>query len=85
MKNKIVDIVCLCLVGAVFGGTALWNLVQPNRPTVSETEKRKLAAMPELTVSSLTDGAISRGSPPLSPTPLWRGTGWWAFPGGWIR
>ena len=61
MKNKIVDIVCLCLVGAVFGGTALWNLVQPNRPTVSETEKRKLAAMPELTVSSLTDGSYFAG------------------------
>ena len=61
MKNKIVDIVCLCLVGAIFGGTALWNLVQPNRPTVSETEKRKLAAMPELTVSSLTDGSYFAG------------------------
>ena len=61
MKNKIVDIVCLCLVGAVFGGAALWNLVQPNRPTVSEMEKRRLAAMPELTVSSLTDGSYFAG------------------------
>ena len=61
MKNKLVDIVCLCAVGVIFGGTALWNLIQPNRPTISETEKRTLAAMPELTVSSLTDGSYFAG------------------------
>ncbi len=61
MKNKIVDIVCLCAVGVLFGGTALWNLIQPNRPTVSESEKRTLAAMPELTASSLTDGSYFAG------------------------
>ena len=61
MKNKIVDIVCLCAVGVLFGGTALWNLIHPNRPTVSESEKRTLAAMPELTASSLTDGSYFAG------------------------
>ena len=61
MKNKIVDIVCLCAVGAVFGGLALWNAVQPNRPTESMSEKRKLAEMPRFTVTSLADGSYFSG------------------------
>ena len=61
MKNKLVDIVCVCVVGALFGGIALWNLVQPNRPVISESEKRKLAAMPEFSVSSLADGSYFAG------------------------
>ena len=59
--NKIVDIACVALVGVIFGGAALWNLVQPNRPTVSESEKRMLAAMPEFSFSSLADGSYFAG------------------------
>ena len=60
-NNKIVDIVCVALVGAIFGGTALWNIVQPNRPTISESEKRMLATMPEFSLSSLADGSYFAG------------------------
>ena len=56
-NNKIVDIVCVALVGAIFGGTALWNIVQPDRPTVSESEKRMLATMPSFSLSALADGS----------------------------
>lgn len=61
MKNKIVDIVCVCLVGAVFGSVVLLNLIQPNRPTESVTEQRKLAEMPEFTLESLADGSFFAG------------------------
>jgi len=57
LKNKIVDIVCLCLVGAVFGSVALLNVVQPNRPTESEIENRNLAEFPEFSVKTLADGS----------------------------
>ncbi|MBQ3706355.1 MAG: hypothetical protein II889_00445 [Clostridia bacterium] len=59
--NKIVDIVCVALVGVIFGGTALWNIVQPNRPTISESEKRTLASMPSFSFSSLADGSYFAG------------------------
>ena len=59
--NKITDIACLALVGAIFGGTALWNIVQPNRPTISESEKRTLATMPAFSFSALADGSYFAG------------------------
>lgn len=61
MKNKIIDIVCLCIVGAFFGTIVIMNLIQPNRPEESVTEQRKLAAMPEFTWSSLADGSYFAG------------------------
>lgn len=61
MKKKIVDIVCVCLVGAVFGSVVFLNLIQPNRPTESVTEQRKLAEMPEFTLESLADGSFFEG------------------------
>lgn len=61
LKNKIVDIVCLCLVGVVFGSVVLLNLIQTNRPTESATEQRKLAEMPECTLQSLVDGSYFAG------------------------
>ncbi|MBQ4354021.1 MAG: hypothetical protein IJC71_03915 [Clostridia bacterium] len=73
MKQKIVDIVCLCLVGAVFGSVVLLNLIQPNRPTESELEQRKLAEMPAFTLSSLADGSYFAGvSAFISDTFLFR-------------
>ncbi|MBQ8511269.1 MAG: Ig-like domain-containing protein [Clostridia bacterium] len=58
MKNKIVDIVCLCAAAVLFGTVAVLNIVQTDRPTVSETEQRELAKMPEFTFESLTDGSF---------------------------
>ena len=57
MKNKIVDIVCLCAAAVLFGAVALLNIVQTDRPTVSEIEQRKLTEMPVFSVESLTDGS----------------------------
>ena len=56
-KNPIVDKVCLGAVLGIFGTVALINLIQPNRPTVSEAEKRTLAKMPEFSFEALTDGS----------------------------
>ena len=73
MKNKIVDIVCLCIIGAVFGSVAVLNLIQPNRPTESVTEQRNLAEMPEFSVEALKDGTyFSQLSLFISDTFLYR-------------
>lgn len=73
MKNKVVDIVCVCLVGVLFGSIALLNLIQPNRPTESEMEKRPLAEFPEFSVESLADGTFFSGiSTFVSDTFLYR-------------
>lgn len=61
LKNKAVDIVCLCIVGALFGTAVMLNLIQPNRPVESLTEQRKLAEMPEFTWESLADGSFFAG------------------------
>ena len=61
MKKKIIDIISLSLVGVVVGGIAAANLLQPNRPTVSVTENRKLAEMPEFSVEGLSDGSYFKG------------------------
>ncbi|MBQ2725372.1 MAG: Ig-like domain-containing protein [Clostridia bacterium] len=57
MKNKIIDIVSLCAAAALFGAVALLNILQTDRPTVSEIEQRNLAKMPEFSMESLTDGS----------------------------
>ena len=57
MKNKVTDIICLCLVAAFFGSLAIANIIQPERPTESLTEKRKLAVMPQFSVNSLVNGS----------------------------
>jgi len=61
VNKKIIDIVTLSLVGAVVGGLTLANLFQPNRPTRSETENRKLAEMPAFSVEALADGSYFKG------------------------
>ncbi len=60
-KNKIIDIVCVALVGALFGSVVLLNLFQKNRPTESESEKRMLETMPEFSWQALTDGSYFAG------------------------
>ena len=61
MNKKIIDIISLSVVGVVVGGIALANLLQPNRPTVSVTENRQLAQMPEFSAESLADGSYFKG------------------------
>ncbi len=61
MKNKVIDLVCLLLVAGMFGSVALLNLIQPDRPTESVMEQRKLAGMPEFSVASLADGSYFAG------------------------
>lgn len=57
MKNKITDIVCLCAAALLFGAVAVLNIVQTDRPTVSETEQRELAKMPAFSLEALADGS----------------------------
>ena len=57
MKKPTTDVVCLAVTVLCFGALTAANLFQPNRPTVSETEKRTLAAFPEFSVSALADGS----------------------------
>ncbi|MBP3293291.1 MAG: hypothetical protein J6N32_06020, partial [Clostridia bacterium] len=73
MKNKVIDLVCLGLVAVMFGSVALLNLIQPERPTESAMEQRKLAGMPEFSVTSLADGSYFAGiSSFVSDTFLYR-------------
>lgn len=60
-KKKIIDIVCVSLVALVFGGVAVLNLAQTDRPTESVSEKRTLAKMPEFTWEALKDGSYFAG------------------------
>ncbi len=57
MKNKIVDIICVCLVFVLFGSVACLNIIQTDRPVRSEIEGRELARMPEFSVKTLLDGS----------------------------
>ncbi len=73
MKQKVVDIVCLCVAGALFGSVALLNLIQPNRPTESAMEQRSLAEMPAFSLESLADGSFfAKTSVFVSDTFLYR-------------
>ncbi len=58
MKNKAVDLVCLCVAAVLFGSVALLNFFQPDRPTESAMEQRKLAEMPAFSLESLADGSF---------------------------
>lgn len=60
-KKKIIDIVCVSLVAVLFGGVAVLNIAQKDRPTESESEKRTLAKMPEFTFEALKDGSYFSG------------------------
>lgn len=55
-KNLLTDRICLILTLVLVCGVAAVNLFQPSRPTVSEMEKRKLAAMPAFSFEALRDG-----------------------------
>ncbi len=57
MKNKIIDIICVCLVFVIFGSVAFLNIIQSNRPTKSIVEGRELAKIPSFSVNSLVDGS----------------------------
>lgn len=73
MKNKVVDVVCLCVTAALFGSVALLNLIQPDRPTESAMEQRTLATMPTFTFAALADGSFfSKTSTFVSDTFLYR-------------
>ncbi len=73
MKNKIVDIVCLSIVAALFGSVVFLNVFQTERPTHSALEQRKLAEMPAFSFSALADGSYFAGvSEFLSDTFLYR-------------
>ena len=60
-NKKIIDIVCVSLVAVLFGGVAILNIAQKDRPTESESEKRTLAKMPEFTWEALKDGSYFSG------------------------
>jgi len=73
LKNKIVDIVCLSIVAALFGSVVFLNVFQTNRPTHSALEQRKLAEMPAFSFSALADGSyFADVSKFLSDTFLYR-------------
>ena len=57
MKSPLIDKIALFLVAAVLLTLAVVNLCQPNRPTVSEAENRKLATWPEFSLSAMLDGS----------------------------
>ena len=60
-KHKITDWLCLGLTVALVFGVSLVILLQPDRPTVSEMEKRKLAEMPSFSLEALCDGTYFSG------------------------
>lgn len=59
--KKVIDIICVSLVLVFIFGLFVLNIAQPNRPTVSEAEKRELAKFPKLTATSLADGTFFAG------------------------
>ncbi|MBQ7599978.1 MAG: Ig-like domain-containing protein [Clostridia bacterium] len=60
-NKKLVDIICAVLVIVLFAAVVVLNVVQADRPTVSELEKRQLAQMPSFSFKSLTDGTFFSG------------------------
>ncbi len=56
MNNKPIDKLMLLLVASVIVVLALLNLVQPNRPTISQEENRTLAAWPEFKAADIASG-----------------------------
>ena len=60
-NGKKVNIICLAVIAVLYTAVTLLNLVQKNRPTVSENENRNLASMPEFSFGALADGSYFRG------------------------
>ncbi len=58
---KLIDKISLTVVGVTFAAVTALNLFQPNRPTESALEQRKLAEMPTFTLSALADGSYFGG------------------------
>ncbi len=58
---KIIDVITLTATATLFGVVTAANLLQPNRPTVSETEQRPLASVPAFTAAALADGSYFSG------------------------
>lgn len=54
---KKVDLVCLIVVGVLFGSVAICNLIQPDRPTESVMEQRTLQKKPAFSLTALADGS----------------------------
>lgn len=61
MKKDFIDKIMLALVALLFAAVAFINIFQPERPTESAAEKRKLATMPEFSISSVLDGSYFNG------------------------
>ena len=57
MKNNPIDKLMLFLVAFFICALTLLNLCQTERPTVSESENRNLATMPQLTLVDVLDGS----------------------------
>lgn len=57
MKNNPIDKLMLFLVAFFICALTLLNLCQTERPTVSESENRNLATMPEMSTLTLLDGS----------------------------
>ncbi len=55
-KNPVIDKVCLGATLAIFGAITIVNIIQPNRPTYSEAEKRPLETMPKFSLEAVTSG-----------------------------
>lgn len=55
------DIACLAALACAFAAVAAFNIIQPDRATVSEAEQRTLAAMPEFSLRSLASGEYFTG------------------------
>ncbi len=56
MKHKPIDVLMLILVASVIIALALLNVFQTDRPTVSESENRNLAAWPEFKIADVASG-----------------------------
>lgn len=52
---------CLGATLAIFGAITLVNIIQPNRPTYSEAEKRPLEMMPEFSIGAVASGEYFSG------------------------
>ena len=61
MTNKPIDKIVLTVVVLLLVCVAVLNLCQTERPTVSVTENRNLATMPEFSVSALLSGEYFAG------------------------
>ncbi len=61
MKDKVIDKIVLAVVLLLLVCVAVLNICQTERPTVSVTENRNLAAMPDFSVNTLLSGEYFAG------------------------